>query len=128
MTATKRITPKSMRALATRLIDYFTKHEYWYDMGIYVDEERWSSYPMDNAEMHCTKNGSTYYVEKDVDIAAQMEYSNPKTISMYFEGPLYHKINYDDFDFLTVLGDKFLKPYGLYFELGYPWSAAAYEA
>lgn len=32
-----------MRALAIELIDYFNEQGYWFDMGIYVDGERWSS-------------------------------------------------------------------------------------
>lgn len=127
MQKTKPITPANMRKLATKLIDYLAKRSYWYEMGIYVDNERWSSEPSDDTEEMTTDAGNKYYVKKDVDIKSCLEYSNPKTISMYFEGPLYHCINYNDYDFLTKLDKALLAPYGLYFEQGYAWSAAAYE-
>ena len=66
-------------------------------------------------------------MEKNVDIKSRLEYSNPDTISMYFEGPLYHLINYEDYDFLNKLEKKFMEPYNLYFEQGYAWSATAYQ-
>lgn len=128
-TKTKPVTPANMRELAAQLIDYFQEIGCWYDMGIYVDNERWASqkYSKDTDMEKCTtKKGTEYYVEKNVDISARLEYSNPDTISMYFEGPLYYTINYDDYDFLTKMDEKFLKPYNLYFEQGHAWSAAAY--
>lgn len=127
MAQTKPITPQNMRKLAIKLIDFLAKRSYWTEMGIYVDGERWSSEPLADTEEMATDNGNKYYVLKNVDIKACLEYSNPRTISMYFEGPLYHCINYQDYDFLTKLDEKLLKPYGLYFEQGYAWSAAAYE-
>lgn len=123
----KSVTPANMRRLAEQLIDYFAEIECWYDMGIYVDNERLASSPRDYAyEQKTTAKGTVYYVEKDIDIASSMEYSNPKTISIFFEGPLYSKINYEDYDFLYKLDEKFLASYGLYFEQGHAWNAAAF--
>ena len=127
-TKMKPVTPANMRELAIQLIDYFQEIGCWFDMGIYVDNERWASQGYDSDdEKHVTEKGTEYYVEKNVDIKSRLEYSNPDTISMYFEGPLYHLINYEDYDFLNKLEKKFMEPYNLYFEQGYAWSATAYQ-
>lgn len=126
-TEIKPVTPANMRHLAEQLMDYFAEIECWYDMGIYVDNERWASSPRDSScEQKTTAKGTVYYVEDGIDIASSMEYSNPETVSIFFEGPLYSKINYEDYGFLYELGEKFLTPYGLYFEQGYAWNAAAF--
>jgi hypothetical protein len=124
----KPVTPENMRHLAENLIDFFAKEEVWSDMCVYVDGEAWKS---DNYkkeyEKTTTRKGTEYYVKKDVDIAKQLEYSNPKTVTITFEGPLYDIINNVDYDYADKLSDKFLKEYGLYFEQGYAWSMAAYS-
>lgn len=122
----KPVTPQNMRNLAEQLINHFAKIDCWYEMGIYVANERWSSDQHAGDEKRTTKNGVTYYVTKNIDIKRQMEYSNPDTVSLYFEGPLYHLINYQDYDCVEKLTDKFLKPYGLYFEQGEAWNMAAF--
>lgn len=124
------VTPKAMRKLAVKLMDYFQENGYWDEMSIYVDGECWSSdSPGGKAAEKCmTPNGTAYYARKNVNVAAQLEYCNPETVSIYFEGPLYETINYDDYDFLSKLDKMFLDQYGLYFEQGYAWSIAAYES
>ena len=127
---TKPITPANMRALAIELIDYFNEQGYWFDMGIYVDGERWSSNPVKpsvDPEEKKTEKGTVYYVEKDINVEEYLEYCNPNTVTLYFEGPLYHAINYHDINLSFKLDKKFLNEYGLYFEQGYAWSMAAYE-
>lgn len=124
----RKITPEAMEKLAIRMIEYFDKQGYWYEMGIYVNNKRLAS---DNLKgtytEHVTKGGVKYYVEEDVDIKKCIEYSNPETLTIYFEGPLYDKINYHDYDYLQKLDKKFLEPYGLYFEQGHAWNMSAYN-
>lgn len=121
------VTPENMRILAEKLIDYFAKEECWYEMGIYVDNERWSSNPDKNDEKFVTGKETVYYVQKNVDIKSRLEYSNPETVSLYFEGPLYETINYNDYNYISKLTQMFLEKYNLYFEQGDAWSMAAYE-
>ena len=126
----KPITPANMEKLAENLIDFFSSKDLFHDVCIYVNNQAWKSDKyMDDKDLTeaYTAKGNKYYIKKNVDIKAQLEYSNPKTISITFEGPLYHVINYDDYDFVYKLSNKFLDPYGLYFEQGYAWSMAAYE-
>ena len=73
-------------------------------------------------------------VENIVSAGDYVEYFNDDTITMTFEGNLYELLNgywdsefndtyqkmYDDFG-------KIFEKYGLYYELGYAWSLAAYE-
>ena len=73
---TKPITPANMRALAIELIDYFNEQDYWFDMGIYVDGERWSSNPVKpsvDPEEKKTEKGTVYYVEKDINVEEYLE-------------------------------------------------------
>lgn len=125
--ATKAITPDNMRLLSQKLIDHFVKENCWFQMIVYVDNEAWYSEQMPDTEKHITKKGNEYFVKKDMDVQQYLEYNNPKTISIVFEGPLYSIINYHDYDYLTKLTNKYLTDYGLYFEQGYAWSATAYE-
>lgn len=125
------ITPESMEQLAKKLIDYFVKLEVYSDICIYVNGQAWTSDNFANADPEIleafTDKGNKYYIRKNVDISKQLEYSNPETVSITFEGPLYHLINYDDYDFIYKLSTKFLDKYGLYFEQGHAWSMAAYS-
>lgn len=127
-TKTKPVTPENMRALAEKMIDFFAKNEMWDAVNILVDNQMWQSDKSSKAtEEKTTKKGTKYYVVPDIDIESHLEGSNPKTINITFEGPLYHKINYDDYDYIFKLTEKFLKPYGLYFEQYHAWSMAAFS-
>lgn len=123
----KPITPENMRKIALKLIDHFSKTNCWFNMIIYVDNEAWYSDEHDNTEKLETVKGNAYYVKTNMDVTKYLEYNNPKTLSLVFEGPLYHIINYKDYDYLTKLSAKYLQDYGLYFEQGYAWSATAYS-
>lgn len=67
-----------------------------------------------------------FYVTDNVTAKKYIEYANEDLITMSFEGPLYHEINYGNgktYDDLRTFFEK----RGLYFELGYAWSLATYE-
>lgn len=130
----KPINPTEMRKLAIKLMDHFNSKsiDYWDGMIILVDNEMWMANKSNKYECEemTTKHGTKYYVVKNIDISAQNEYSNPETITLLFDGShLYHRINYapGGIDYTSQLDEKFLKPYGLYFELGHAWSMAAYQ-
>lgn len=121
------ITPENMEKLAMQLIDYFSKKELFYDMNIYVNNKSYSSDNYDHdAELHLTDKGTKYYAKNGIDIAKQVEYSNPDTITMTFEGPLYDLINYHDYNFVEKLSKRFFNKYNLYLDQGYAWSMAAF--
>lgn len=122
-------TGQEMEELALKLIDKFNADELWFHCWIYVNGKRFwaNTYLPEEHEKRITENGAVYYVENDVDVEDYLDcFCNPDTLSVTFEGPLYHKINYEDFDYIFNLSDEILKPYGLYFEQGYAWSMSAY--
>ena len=124
------INPENMEQLAKDLIDYFVKLGVFSDICIYVNSQAFKSNKYcDETDLSEAKTdtGNKYYIRKNVDIKKQLEYSNPDTVSIVFEGPLYHLINYDDYDFIAKLTKKFLTKYNLYFEQGYAWSMTAYK-
>lgn len=74
-----------------------------------------------------TNTTMCYYEDRHpCDVTKQIEYNNPETITMTFEGPMYHDVNYGSGKILEQI-DKKAKKYGLYSELGYAWSLALYE-
>lgn len=122
------ITPENMKSTALQIIDFLSKNNLWKNVCIYVANEAWYSDPHPNSDEHKTNKNVTYFVKTDMDVIEYLgEYCNPETISMTFEGPLYHKINYNDYDFVQTLTKKFLDKYDLYFELGHAWSMTAYH-
>lgn len=128
MNKTKPITPENMHALTMDIIKLLKREDVFSDINIYVNNKHYASNPY-GAE-HFIKHeidGICYYENRDpVDVTKQIEYNNPKTITITFEGPLYHHINYGNGTICKKL-NKLAEPYGLYYELGYAWSMTFYE-
>lgn len=120
------VTPESMEKVAMDIMDWLEKQNMWFEVNILVNGQMWMSDKNGSYEERRTPKGTSYWVKPDIDIKRQLEYSNPDTISITFEGPLYHRINYEDYDFMLKMSEKFLDPYGLYFEQGHAWSMTAY--
>lgn len=126
---TKKITPDNMKQLAFDIMDYLNTHDMWESCIIYVSNQRflskgWGS-QYDTYEKGITKKGTEYIIENDINVKDYLEYSNPDTISLAFEGLLYDVIN-ADLDYISKLDHKFLDKFGLYFELGHAWNMSAY--
>lgn len=115
---------EKMDELALDLIDFLQKNNLFHDITIYVNQKRLSSNPSEQATEHKTPFGA-YYVTNNINVAEFIEYNNPDTITMSFEGPLYHMINYGSQKEQNRFENIF-KKYGLYTEQGYAWSLAAY--
>lgn len=126
----KEITPENMMETALNIIDFLNEKACWFDVHIYVANRCLKSNKyMDDRDSWVEKktlNNTIYYEKEDVDVRENLEYCNPETITMTFEGPLYSVINYEDYDFVFNMTKKFLDEYGLYFEQGHAWSMAAY--
>ena len=116
----KNLTPANLKKLAHKLVDYLVKNDLQYDVNIYVAGQRWDFDKTDTK----TPAGNGYHVTDGV--MPSIEYANPDTITMTFEGPLYGAINYGDGSVMAEL-DKLFKSYGLYLEQGHAWSMAAYK-
>ena len=73
-----------------------------------------------------TAKGTLYY-KTAFNGPCPCEYSNPDTLTMTFEGPLYHELNYGDWGKGAWEGlNRIGKKYGLYHEMGHAWSLAFY--
>ena len=123
--ATKPITPENMDKLAVEIIGFLQKLKMFQDVNIYCNNKRLSSSPGTDS-MAIELPDVTYYVTDNIDVTTIVEYNNPETITMTFEGPLNHELNYGSAKTEVILSKIFAK-YGLYFELGYAWSLAAYK-
>jgi hypothetical protein len=77
-----------------------------------------------------------FIVEDGVSPKTYIEYSNPETVTVSFDGsPLYEAINYGDYNPIT---DKYswrtvdqlndlIESHGYYYELGHAWNFTLYE-
>ena len=123
------ITSKSMQSVAIKLIDFLSSKELFSNVQIYAGNKRFSSEKLNSDQIQKrTKNNNVYYIDNDINITEYIENADPKTIGLTFEGPLYELINYEDYDFIYTLTEKFISEYKLYFDMINSFSIAAYRA
>ncbi|MGF7012013.1 hypothetical protein M2146_002567 [Lachnospiraceae bacterium PF1-22] len=121
----ERISRKNMKKLASEIVRLLVKEDMFENVAIYADNTRLSDTKRSSDDKEITINDITCYVN-DCDVTQVVEYSNPKTVTMTFEGALYDAINEGFLDVeekLNVLGTE----YGLFVERGHAWSLAFYE-
>lgn len=120
----KPITPTNMEKLGLEVANWLLQFGMFHDVNIYVANACVTDTKSDKHD--CTTmelvNGTVYIIR---NIKPEIEYANPDTITMTFEGPLYHALNHDGGRTYDRLQKMFGK-YGLYFEQGYAWSLAGY--
>lgn len=114
--------------LMIEIIEYMQKHELFEMVNIYTNGHLYSSDKTDKDFTTKTTKYGEYYDYGTYDVTEQIEYNNPNTITMTFEGPFYNAYNgnygnYKTEDDIRKICDK----YGLYAEQGYAWSLALYE-
>ena len=131
--AKTKVTPAKLMKLAEDMIDFMTKRDLFYDVFIYVNNKRIASNicspdKTDDYEKKITAKGSKYYISKDAYKGSDyVEYANDETITMTFEGPMYHEYNGNYGNWKTYEAfNKLPEKYGLWFEQGYAWSLSAY--
>lgn len=123
------LTDAQKHQLAEEIIDYLTQQGMFWEVNIFTGKH-WYSDTTDHKSdgpfrPHKTKNGSKYY--KAGHKGCPCEYNNPDTLTMTFEGPLYHDLNYGDWDKGAWAAlNRIAEPYGLYHEMGHAWSLAFY--
>lgn len=120
----KSLTRERKLALACEIMDWLEANGLFEDVCIYVNGARLVRSESDGAAR--TANGTGYSLEPGVDVTKILEYCNPGTLTMTFEGTLYADYNYGgpSYDKLRAIAAK----YGLYPEQGYAWSLALYSA
>lgn len=126
----KKLTKKEQtrnRQLMEEIIRYLCNHDLFEDVFLYTNGHKYSSNPSANAT-ECSTYGHKYYDYGDWDVTQQIEYNNPNTLTMTFEGPLYDVYNgYTSYPHAENDIQKIAEKYGLYGEQGYAWSLAFYE-
>lgn len=125
----------SMYIFAIKLMEIMYKKDFFSDVTILVNNQKWASNPS-NKELYTKETYGhipgkhppiIYYVAKEpCDAETHIEYCNPDTVTITFEGPMYHAINSGETDILDRF-DKLAKAYGLYTEQGHAWSLSFYE-
>lgn len=127
----KPITPTSMHTLMEEIIKILYRNQANDMVHFYVNNKHYTTDECpDFIEHHTNLKNNTvipYYEDPNpCDVTKQIEYNNPKTITITFEGPMYHDTNYGSEHILSAINKK-ADTYGLYAELGYAWSLALYE-
>ena len=114
-------------SLMEDLVEYLCRNGIFYDVNIYVNGRVFSSNPCKGSAARSV-NGYICYDCGECNVAECVEYSNPETVTMTFEGPLYHAYNgYDPYTHAEKDIWEIAEKYGLYPEQGYAWSLAFYE-
>lgn len=117
-----------MEQLAKDIYNWCVKKNLWGDNIIYFNGKAWSS----SSEWHGVqgkKIGDMLYEYEDKNPKDYFEYANPDTLSMSFEGGLYHVLNgyVNGWTKLEQQFSKLFVKYGFYYEMGYAWSLSVYE-
>lgn len=121
------MTKTQIEKLRQKIVALLTEYDVLGDCTIYVNGKRWIyGYKVsdDAYELVLTEK-----VEDNIDVKEYLEYCNPDTISVTFDGSgLYGILNYDidDRGFIERF-NALLKEYGLYYEQGFAWSLSLYE-
>lgn len=125
----KPITPENMQKMAVKIIKLLIEKDLFDMINIYAGGKHYTydSYKNDPELREVKINNNNSYYVKDFDMNnIPVEYNNPETLTMTFEGPLYYELNYGNGKIHNEI-NKILDQYGLYSEMGYAWSLAAYE-
>lgn len=111
-----------------RVMDCLKEHGAWYEVAVYCNGRKYVSEGLDSQEAatHMTGQGTPYYDCGEWDVADVLPYHNAESLTLTFEGPLYHMINYGDGTIEDAL-NKIADDYGQYLEGGYAWSLAFYS-
>ena len=118
----KVLSNKKKQMLLEETVDYLYENKLFDDVNIYIGGRKYSDCGKQD-ELKKTTNGSKYYDRGECDVTSIVEYSNPKTLTMTFEGILYDMI---DMNGIPEGLEAVFEKYGLYAEQGYAWSLALY--
>ena len=104
--------------IAKKIANWLEKNDLTHEVRIYFDNQCW------------TWNDEEMIVIDDMKASNYFEYANDETISMSFEGPLYHVMNYhwSSKEAGQLYGEflDLMKGEPFYFEMGNAWNCSAY--
>lgn len=117
-----------MELLANEIYKWCVKKQLWDDNILYFNGKAWASSPTWGG-VQGKQIGENLYEYEDKNPKNYFEFANPDTLSMSFEGALYHVLNgyVSGWTRLEAQFVKLFEKYGLYYEMGYSWSLSAYE-
>ena len=101
--------------IAKKIEAFMKKHDLLTDTRIYFNKKCWDYNSSGNKTVLEDIVGSQFF-----------HYANDDTISMSFEGGLYHVMNYGSWDVREAFQDM-LAEYDYYAELGNAWNLALYK-
>ena len=113
------LTEEQTEELAKAIYQLLLRHHMWLDVAIYYNGKRMSPSSV-------IGNNDSYIMEDNVDPHRYFNYVGP-TLSMSFEGPMYHALNYGGNDLFLTEFNALLRQYGLYYELGDAWNLSVYS-
>ena len=120
------IPAEKIEELANRIYNLLLQNDMWIDVAIYFNGKCMSTSIEDEEGHKFRYNEGPPFIEEDVDPRLYFEYVGPY-LSMSFEGPMYHAINYGEDDSFLKEFDSLLSEYGLYYDLGGAWNLSVYK-
>lgn len=119
---------EKMELLAKDIYKWCVKKKLWGDNCIYFNGKAWASWET----WHDVKGkqiGDRLYEYEDKNPKDYFEWANPDTLSMSFEGPLYHVLNANVSGWVKLEREfgKIFEKYGMYYEMGNSWNLAVFK-
>ena len=116
--------------MAEDIYQWCIRHDAWEDCIIYFNGKAWTTLEKWNGE-EGKKIGDSLYEYENRVCTDYFQYGNPDTLSMSFEGTLYHILNsYWEWDALTDWYEDFhalFDRYNGYIEFGHAWNFSFVE-
>lgn len=113
-------------ALMRDIVEYVSNLDELYDIGFYVNGHRYFTDLISNQDKPRVEiiPGVFLRDEGEFDVREYLEYCNPDTVNMTFEGPFYADYNgYTERGWDSEMDiNRIAEKYGLYPEMGYAWS------
>lgn len=115
-------------ALLLDIVKYLHKQDMLMNVIFYTNGHKFQTDSDSNSGSPIVLGQITLYDMGEADVTKMIEYNNPDTLTITFEGPLY-----DDYNGCTAhpqaeeAFQEIAQKYGLYPEQGYAWSLAFYE-
>ena len=116
----------NMELLAKDIYNWCKAKDLWYDCCIYFNGVAWSSSPKWGM-VSGKKIGEDLYEYANKNPKDYFEYAHPETLSMSFEGPLYHVLNGYTYGWTKLENEfnKIFEKYDCYYEFGHAWNLSA---
>ena len=119
------LTDEQTEALAQAIYQLLLRYEMWMDVYIYYNGKRMGTSTIDDNGKEIFRYNGEPFLKNDIDPHDYFQYAGP-TLSMSFEGPMYHAINHGANDSFLTEFNALLREYGLYYELGHAWNLSVY--